>query len=735
LQNIIISFFNFFQKFGISKEILTIVGILSIFLAMIVPLPSYVLDFFLILSLSVSILILLISVYIKNPTSLTMFPTLILVVTLFRLSLNVASTKAILSKGHEGADQVSKIITAFGDFVVGGDFVIGLITFIILVLINFMVITKGSTRVAEVSARFALDSLPGKQMAIDADLQAGVIDDEEATKKRKEMSQQASFYGSMDGASKFVKGDAIAGIIITFINIIGGILIGSIQHGMDISTSVSTYTLLTIGDGLSSQIPAFLLSMAVGIMLTRSSEDNEKNFSLGILQQMSKEYSSFLIVSSILFLMIFIPGFPVGSLLLLSSFFFIVSFFIYRGHSDATGNYLFEIMNNILNKSAIIKEIEEVFKKEEEPIPNINNQQSPENISDNNQSVTAQSELFNLNMLELRVGYNLAKEIKQGFLIDKLKGIKKKIVNNIGIIIPKINISDDKLLKPNEYKLFLKGIPIGGFEIMDNRLIAFPSKRSAIIENSILFKDPNYSLDAYWITSSQKNEALLENYTIIDTSSFIATHIYEVIIENAGNILSRDDISILLEEVKKYYPVVVEEAMKNSSFGIVLQVLKQLLEDKIPVTDIVTILETIADKPSSHFGVDDIVAAIRVKLSRNISEHFSENNKLHIIIFDNYSSEKLEKKIITDQQGNISLSLEFEELNQMVLKVKEGINVLQKRGIKKFIFVANDANLRKELNNIFKQLHIDLSVFIYEELDLDYEFEVEETIKLYDTNE
>jgi len=715
----------FFKNFGIPKEILTTLGILSIFMAMIVPLPSFLLDFLLLLSLAISFLILLISVYIKNPTSLTMFPTLILVVTLFRLSLNVASTKAILGHGQDGAESVSKIINAFGDFVVGGDFVLGLITFIILVLINFMVITKGSTRVAEVSARFALDSLPGKQMAIDADLNAGVITDEEATQKRKEVSQTASFYGSMDGASKFVKGDAVAGIIITFINIFAGILIGATKYDMDIAESANVYTLLTIGDGLVSQIPAFILSMAVGIMLTRSNDDSEKNFSLGVLQQLGKEYTTFLIVGVLMLLMTMIPGFPTPPLVILGIFFILTSFFIYRNSTDKK-NLLFNYINLKLDNTAFMREVQDVFSAEEEVVQVDKNLQTQEQQA---QPQLPESKL-NLKILELKVGYNLARSIRDGFIIDKLKGIKKKLIDDIGLIIPKINISDDKNLKPNEYKLYLRGVPIGGFKIEDNKLLAFPGYKSQLLENTIKIIDPNYGLDAYWISPSQKDDAILENYTIIEIPSVIATNLMELIKKNAAEIINRDDVALILDEVKLYYPIVVEEVLQNSSHGVVLQVLQSLLKDDIPINDILTILETIADKPLSHYAISDIVNSIRVKLSRTITNKYAIDGVLNIITFSQVASEEVDNKTISNGQGGFNLTLTLNELEGMIKNVKNSLEKIEKRGIKSYIFMAPTIKVRDELSKIFKQLNINLKVFIYEEMDMSYNFEIQDTISL-----
>jgi flagellar biosynthesis protein FlhA len=717
----------FFKNFGISKELLTVGGILAIFLSMIVPLPSFVLDFLLLISLAVSLLILLISIYIKNPTMLTMFPTLILVLTLFRLSLNVASTKAILGHGQDGADSVSQIINAFGEFVVGGDFILGLITFIILVLINFMVITKGSTRVAEVSARFALDSMPGKQMAIDADLNAGVITDEEAQEKRKVVSQTAGFYGSMDGASKFVKGDAVAGIIITFINILGGILIGIFQHNMDVSQSVNVYTLLTIGDGLVSQIPAFVLSMAVGIMLTRSSEDDQ-NFSLGILQQVGKEYSTFLIVGITLIFLTGIPGFPKTSLFILSAFFIITSFLIYR-KNHVKGNYIFDYLNLKLNDNPIIKELEAVFKEEKLAEQHQKNEKSVPNTEEENSVPEKIEKLINIKNLELRVGFSIAREMKNGFLLDKLKGIKKKISEDLGFIIPKIQISDDKNLKPNEYELLLKNVRIGRFKIETNKSLAFPGYGSGEIENSIKIKDPNYGLDAYWISVTQTDEALMENYTIIDTPSFIATHIMELIKKHSFEIISKDDIYDLLEDLKKYYPIVVEEALANSSYGIVLQVLRNLLKSDIPILDMVTILETISDMPSSHFPVNDITNKVRINLSRIITSRYSQDNQLNILILDQVSSENLDSKIITDNTGKTSLALSLNELEGLIRNTKEGIDILEQRSIKKYVFIAPSIKSRDELTKIFKQLELKINVFIYEEIDTSVKVEIQKTIK------
>ena len=510
---------------------LTIVGaIMAILAIIIVPLPSAVLDFFLALSISISVLIILISIYIPKPTDLTTFPTLILIITLFRLSLNIATTRMILSEGHNGPDAVSEIISSFGQFVVGGNFVIGTIVFTILVLINFMVVTKGSTRVSEVQARFTLDAMPGKQMAIDADLNAGLIDEKTARARREAIIGEANFYGAMDGSSKFIKGDAVAGIIITIINIVGGFLIGSFQYNLDLATAANNYTILTIGDGLVSQIPGLITSTATAIIITRASKDDE-NFAEGTLTQLLGEYRTLLIVGFILFVFALVPGLPTLSLGFMALVFFGIGYIMkevqdgkisfdtstkFRAKSSKSDNG-----ENNTNKDSSTENTPKVPKKSDEEIA----REEEAKIND----------ILKLEILELDLGYGLLK-LADADLIERIRAMRRNIATQLGFLMPKIRIRDNLQLPPNEYRFKLKGIVIGQGEIYADKFLAMDSGLVSDNIQGIPTKEPAFGLDALWIDVNVKEDAILSGYTIVDPASVISTHMSELIKQNASEL-------------------------------------------------------------------------------------------------------------------------------------------------------------------------------------------------------
>ncbi|EEP3802569.1 flagellar biosynthesis protein FlhA, partial [Campylobacter jejuni] len=524
---------------------LTIVGFLVCILAIIiVPLPSPILDFFLALSIALSVLIILISIYIPKPTDLTTFPTLILIITLFRLSLNIATTRMILSEGQNGPEAVSEIIAAFGEFVVGGNMVIGVIVFCILVLINFMVVTKGSTRVSEVQARFTLDAMPGKQMAIDADLNAGLIDEQTARARRQEVIAEANFYGAMDGSSKFIKGDAVAGIIITIINIIGGFLIGSFQHDMALSDAASTYTILTIGDGLVSQIPGLITSTATAIIITRASKD-EENFAEGTLTQLLSEYRTLLIVGFVLFIFALVPGLPTLSLGFMALVFLSLGYLtkqVKEGKIDITTVKKSKPSAAAASQSGAggttaapaKKSEEEILKEEEHKI----------------------NDILKVEILELELGYGLIK-LAENELTERIRSMRRSIAESLGFLMPKIRIRDNLRLKPNEYSFKLKGVSIASAEIYPDKYLAMDSGFITEEIEGIATKEPAFNSDALWIDANLKDEATLNGYIVIDPASVISTHMSELIKAHASELLTRQEVQNLLDKVKNDYPIIV----------------------------------------------------------------------------------------------------------------------------------------------------------------------------------
>lgn len=727
-------FLNIMNRYlKIPRELIIVSGVVSIIGIIIVPLPSPILDFLLLISLAIGMLVLMISIYIKNPTSLTMFPTLILVVTLYRLALNIATTRTILTEGHNGPDSVSQIITAFGNFVVGGNYVVGIVIFVILVLINFMVITKGSTRVAEVNARFTLDSMPGKQMSIDAALSQGIIDDKEAQRQRDALAQEVDFYGSMDGSSKFVKGDAVAGIIITLVNVIGGILIGLFQNSMDLAASAQTYTLLTIGDGLVSQIPALLLSTATGILITKSTKD-DSSFAGGVSKQLSQNYQTYLWVGSLMWLFTLIPGFPVIGLMILGTLFLFISFSIYRTlklRGFIVYDKLIEFIENneyirgITNTLNDIKIEEEKFNVQEEEKMKLR-----EDREEQSQEPVEEESLINTNALELVFGYRLANLANEGPLLEKLKGIKKTIAEDTGFVIPSIQVRDDNHLDPNEYVLKLKGVEVFRNKVQINKLLAIPGFGSEELENAIATKEPIGKMDAYWIGLEQKEEAIEQRYTIIDVPSLIVAHVMVEIKRNGPEIITRQDIVRMLDAVKATHPVIVESVMQNASYGLILAVIKELMKESVPITDLVTVLEVIADT-AEHVKVPEIIVEnVRMRLYRVLTNEYKseEDGIIHIITLEGATEEYLLSRA-TDNAGNTNLQLDVNDIRDLITKTGEEINKLNNKGVSPYVLVV-DPMLRKKIFEIFERFDVSITVMSHSELDPKVPFNIESNIAM-----
>nr|WP_201767811.1 MULTISPECIES: flagellar biosynthesis protein FlhA [unclassified Lebetimonas] len=691
--------------------------VFAILLIIIIPLPNGILDFFLTISLSVGILILLLSLYIPKPTDFTTFPTLILIVTLYRLSLNVATTRMILSNGYLGPDAVSKIISAFGEFVVGGNYIIGIIVFTILVIINFMVITQGSTRVAEVAARFTLDAMPGKQMAIDADLNAGLIDENEAKRRRAELIQEANFYGAMDGASKFVKGDAIAGIIITLVNIIAGLLIGIFQHNMDIAEAASTYTILTIGDGLVGQIPALMVSTATGIIITRASKD-ESNFAEGVIKQLMKDYKVILIVGTFLFFMAFIPGFPRGSMIFLGLVFLM------------TGYLMMETQKGVDPLAAIIakfrkkpppkpkKSPEEVAKEEEKP------KKSPEELAKEEERVL--ENILKVELLELDIGYQLIKIAdpnQGGDLLERIKTMRKKIASDFGFLVPQIRIKDNIQLEPNEYQILLKGVEVAKGKVYPDRYLAMSTPMVIEEIEGEHVKEPAFGIDAIWIDEDKKEEALMNGYTVVDASTVIVTHLSEIIKKYAEELLTRQETQALIERIKKDFPAIADDTLKVANIGLIQRVLKSLLHEKIPIKDMITILETIADIAEYTKNIDTIVEHVRSNLSRVITKLYeSEDDTLKLITFDTQTEQFLLSKL--QQQGdNKQFILTVSEMNKLVEEISNAASEIVNKGIAPVVLIV-DPLIRKPLAEILERFGVDVVVLSHAEIDPNAKFEV-----------
>jgi len=695
------------------RDLSVVLFVMAIIAIIIVPLPSSVLDLFLTVSIAVSVLILLISLYVPKPTDLSTFPTLILIITLYRLSLNIATTRMILSKGNQGPEAVSDVITSFGNFVVGGNYVIGIVVFSILVLINFMVITKGSTRVAEVAARFVLDSMPGKQMAVDADLNAGLIDDAEAKARRAEILQDANFYGAMDGSSKFVKGDAVAGIIITLINIIGGVLIGVFQDDMSVADSASTFTLLTIGDGLVSQVPALIVSTATGIMITRSSSSDGEDFAQGTITQMVGNAKTMMIVGFIMILFALVPGLPTASMAFVGFLFALLGWSIYKYEKGELTILDVEGAIGIKNREQI-----EAEKEKNRPA------KSNEEIAKEEEN--ALEDILKVEMLELTLGYQLIKladASQGGDLLERIRSMRRKIASDYGFLMPQVRIRDNLHLKPNQYQVLLKGITIGEGEIMPDKFLAMDSGMATGEVKGEATKEPAFGLDAIWITPDQKEDAIINGYTVVDPATVISTHMSELVKRNAEELLTRQEVQSLIDKIKNDYPVIVDDVLKVASIGLIQRVLKSLLHEKIPLKDMLTILETIADVAEYTKNVDFISEQVRAKLSRVITQMYTgDDGVIRLLTFDTNTEQLLLQKS-QEQDGVRNLMLNVGEINALIQATSAKAAEILQKGVSPVIIIV-DPQIRRGVAEIFERFSLDVIALSHAEIDSSATFEV-----------
>ncbi|MDD5212166.1 MAG: flagellar biosynthesis protein FlhA, partial [Sulfuricurvum sp.] len=675
---------------------------MAILAIIIVPLPSTMLDMFLAIVIAVSILILLISLYIPRPTDLTTFPTLLLIITLFRLSLNIATTRMILSHGHEGPEAVSDIVTSFGKFVAEGNLVIGVIIFSIIVLINFMVITKGSNRVAEVAARFTLDAMPGKQMAIDADLNSGLIEETEAKRRRAEILQDANFYGAMDGSGKFIKGDAIAGIIITTINIIGGFLIGIFQFNLDVSASAQTYTILTIGDGLVSQIPALIISTATGIMITRASND-EGNFAEGSIKQLMGNAKVMIIVGVIMMMFAAVPGLPTLSMGFVGLVFLGLGYALYK----------FEIGDFVLTKVPSIGESGSAAASSDEgTVPGTaasttTRKKSSEEIAKEEEA--ALEDILKIEMLELTLGYQLirlADGTQGGDLLERIRSMRRKIASDFGFLMPQVRIRDNLHLKPNQYSILLKGVSIGDGIIQPDRYLAMDSGMAiGEIEGGEATKEPAFGLDAFWIAPEMKEDAIINGYTVVDPATVISTHMSELIKKHAEELLTRQETQILIDKIRNDYPVVIDDLLKVANIGLIQRVFKALLHERVPLKDMITILETIADVAEYTKSVDVITEHVRAKLARIITQTYTgADGVIKLLTFDAMSEQRLLEKS-QEHDGIKQLMLNVGEINALIQATSTKASELLQKGVSPIIIIV-DPKLRRPLAEIYERFNL-----------------------------
>ncbi|MGQ0656631.1 MAG: flagellar biosynthesis protein FlhA [Chromatiales bacterium] len=609
-----------FQRYGLGTPLV----LLLILAMMVVPLPPFLLDILFTFNISLALVVLMAVVYSKRPLDLSSFPTVLLLATLMRLALNIASTRVVLLNGHTGTDAAGQVIHAFGEFVIGGDYAVGFVVFAILVIINFVVITKGAGRISEVSARFTLDAMPGKQMAIDADLNVGIITQEEAKKRRKEIAEEADFYGSMDGASKFVRGDAVAGILVLFINLIGGFAIGTLEHKLAVGEAARVYTLLTIGDGLVAQIPALLLATASAIMVARVS--TAQDMSEQILTQLFENPRTLGAAASILGLLGMIPGMPNVAFLLLGSV------------SGAGAWYMSRRRRS--REAARIAALPAPPKQEAKEI--------------------GWDDVMSVDLVGLEVGYRLIPMVdraQNGQLLNRLKGVRKKLSQELGFLIAAVHIRDNLDLKPNAYRITLMGATVSQAEVFPDRELAInPGQVFGQLKGTPA-KDPVFNLDAAWIDAAQRHQAQSRGYTVVDAGTVIATHLSQVLQEHAHELLGHDETQQLLNRLQHSSPKLVEDLVpKVLPLGVVVKVLQNLLRENVPIRDIRTIVEELAEH--AHRSQDPVVltAAVRVALGRSIVQRITGlDEELPVITLDPALEQILHQSVRTLTEGAIPI--------------------------------------------------------------------------------
>jgi len=679
------------------QEYLVGFGVVVILAVMVMPIPPLMLDLLLSFSITFALIILLVSVFMRGPLDFSVFPSLLLIVTLIRLSLNVASTRIILLHGSEGTSAAGQVIESFGSFVVGGNFVVGTVIFIILVMINFIVITKGSVRTSEVAARFTLDAIPGKQMSIDADLNAGLINEKEARNRRQMLEQEADFYGSMDGAIRFVRGDAIAGILITVINILGGFGIGVFQQDMGVGEAAQVYTLLTIGDGLVSQLPALVVSTAAGLVVTRAVAD--KNLPELLISQLVNQPYAFIIASLVLFFFGMIPGLPHFPFFVMSIFAGIIGFNKFKD----------------TNKKALI---ENRKKEDEAKAP------TPERVES----------ILPLDIMELEVGYELIPLVdadSNGELLDRIKSVRRQFALELGFIVPPLHIRDNLQLKSNEYGILIKGVEVSRGSIMTGRLLAMNPGTIEKEIDGIQTKEPTFGLPAVWISTSDKQKAQMAGYTVVDSSTVVTTHIKETIKRHASELLGRQETQSLIDKFKESNPKVIEELIPDVlSLGKVQKVLQNLLKEQISIRDLRTILEQLADYGPTTKDTDILTEYVRQALARPITKQFQSTDGSLSVMTLNREIEELIHSSIQKTELASFLALEPTVAEKLLLKLQEAVESITPQMETSPVLLASPG-IRHHLRKFVERFIPDLAVLSHSEIIPSVQIK---TLKVVDLN-
>lgn len=657
------------------------IGVVGILLIMMIPLRPFILDVLLSFNITFSLTILLVSVYVLKPLDFSVFPSILLVATLFRLSLNVASTRLILLHGNEGLGAAGHVIKAFGHFVVGGNFVVGFIVFLVLVLINFIVITKGATRIAEVAARFTLDAMPGKQMSIDADLNAGLITDADARIRRREVEQEANFYGAMDGASKFVRGDAIAGIVITLINILGGLIVGVLQQGMPVVDAAHTYTLLTVGDGLVTQVPALIVSTAAGMLVTRSTASSDLSEEVG--KQLFFQPKVIATASVMLLIFGLIPGMPKLSFLTIS---FVMAVFAYT----------------------VFRSSREIEEAKAEVVPK----------EPTSESVEA---LLSLDLLGLDIGYNLIPLVdaeQRGEILERIRGLRRQLALEMGFVVPAIHIRDDLQLKPNGYVIKLKGIDVAKGEIMLGHYLAITTGDEHIKLNGIETKEPAFGLPAVWIDEKEKESVQAKGSVVVDPATVISTHLTEIVKTHAHELLDRQNVQSLLENFAINHPKLVQELVPDIiPLGTLQKVLQNLLRERISIRDLLTILETLADYVPITKDVDILVGYVRKALARAITRQYEdEDGNITVIVVSPDIEDSIVKSVQhTEYESFVTLDPDI--IQNIVSSFQKFVKIFTERGLEPIVLCS--PNTRIYLRKILEKFFPHITVLSYNEVTHD----------------
>lgn len=662
--------------------------VIFIVIAIIIPLPSWLLDFLILLNISLSLIILVMTMFIKEALEFSVFPTVLLLTTVLRLSLNVSTTRGILSSGYAG-----EVISAFGNFVMGGDAIVGFLIFIIIVLVNFIVITKGSERVSEVAARFTLDAMPGKQMAIDADLNAGIINEEQAKKRRSNIQREADFYGSMDGATKFVKGDAIMSIVTTLVNLIGGVIIGMVRGNGDFNTILDTYSLATVGDGLCSQIPALLISVATGMIVTRAaSEDSLVN---DIKGQFSAQPFVLLIAGIVMCVMMVIPGFPTAVCLILGVLLIVGSVLLNRNKKKMAELEL-----------AQRKKAEE---KEMEKLPADN---------DFYRDIDNVFKLLNVEPIEMEFGYSLLRLVDEksgGNFIERVVIFRKQFALDMGMVIPSVRMTDNPEINPNMYIIKIKGEEVARGEILVDHYLALDSGDVTQQIDGIDTVEPAFGLPAKWISEDKKIMADVAGYTLIDPVSVMITHWSEIMKRYAHELLSRQDVNTMLENVKKTNPIVVEDIIpKVISVGYLQKILANLLREGIPIRDLETILETIGDHANVLKDMDIVTEYVRQSLKRTITHRFAEANSLRVITLDTQIEDMIVSSVKKSDQGSY-LAMAPDVIQRIVSASNQEIDKI--KDVIPTVIILTSPVVRIYYKKLTEQFIPNITVLSYSEID------------------